>query len=208
MLPGFTPQASPNPIRLERAQLSGRIHPMKKHPYFAIFCLIILVTLAGWVPTAYAQETTPAPFLLITVTPQADGSVTHTVLENETLITIAQAYSIPLVELLELNGLTSESVIFPGEKLTVSKAYTQTPTAAITDTYTPRPATPTRRPTRTPTPKPPTPTATGFAVTPTATPVPANPMDTYGKVMVGAIVVFGVIGVLLMVAGEVLKRKK
>jgi hypothetical protein len=44
--------------------------------------------------------------------------------------------------------------------------------------------------------------------TPTATPVPAKPMDTYGKVMVGAIIVLGVAGVLLMVTGEVLKRKK
>jgi hypothetical protein len=33
-------------------------------------------------------------------------------------------------------------------------------------------------------------------------------MDTYGKIMVGAIVAFGVIGVLLMVTGEVIKRKK
>jgi hypothetical protein len=38
--------------------------------------------------------------------------------------------------------------------------------------------------------------------------LPPNPMDTFGKVMVGAIVALGVLGALLMVAGEVLKRKK
>jgi LysM repeat protein len=155
-----------------------------------------------------AQAATSAPILPATVTPQADGSIIHTVRENETLINIALAYNIRLAELLELNNLTTDSVIYPGEKLIIAKASTATPTAAITDTSTPRPATPTRRPSRTPTPQPPTPTATILAVTPTATPVPARPMDTYGKVMVGAIIVFGVLGVLLMVAGEVLKRKK
>jgi LysM repeat protein len=155
-----------------------------------------------------AQEATIAPFLPATVTPQADGSIIHTVRDGETLINIALAYTIPLKDLLEMNNLTSESVIFPGEKLTVRLASTPTATAAITSTHTPRPATPTRRATRTPTPKPPTSTATVFAVTPTTTPVPPKPMDIYGKVMVGAIVAFGVIGVLLMVTGDVLKRKK
>jgi LysM repeat protein len=155
-----------------------------------------------------AQQATIAPILPATVTPQADGSIIHTVRDGETLINIALAYNIPLKDLLEMNNLTSESVIYPGEKLIVGKASTPTPTAAITNTPTPRPATPTRRPTRTPTSRPPTATATVFAATPTATPVPANPMDTYGKVMVGAIVAFGVLGALLMVAGEVIKRKK
>jgi LysM repeat protein len=154
------------------------------------------------------QAATSTPILPATVTPQADGSIVHTVRENETLITIAMAYNIPLRDLLKLNNLTSESVIFPGEKLIIANASTATPTAAITDTPTPRPATPTRRPSRTPTPRPPTATVTILAATPTATPVPARPMDTYGKVMVGAIIVFGVLGVLLMVTGEVLKRKK
>jgi len=122
------------------------------------------------------------------------------------LINIALAYNIPLKDLLEINNLTSQSVIFPGDKLIVRKASTPTPTAAITDSPTPRPATPTRRPTRTPTPRPST--ATVLAATPTATPVSPKPMDTSGKVMMGAIVAFGVIGVLLMVTGEVIKRKK
>jgi LysM repeat protein len=155
-----------------------------------------------------AQQATIAPILPATVTPQEDGTIIHTVREGETLINIALAYHIPLKDLLALNNLTSESVIYPGEKLTVGKASTPTPTEAITNTPTPRPATPTRRPTRTPTPKPPTATATVFSATPTATPLPPNPMDTFGMVMVGAIVALGVLGALLMVAGEVLKRKK
>ena len=163
---------------------------------------------SGSSSAASAQLATSAPILPATVTPQADGSIIHTVREGETLINIALAYNIPLKDLLEINNLTSQSVIFPGDKLIVRKASTPTPTAAITSTPTPRPATPTRRPTRTPTPRPSTATATVLAATPTATPVPPKPMDTYGKVMVGAIVGFGVIGVLLMVTGEVIKRKK
>jgi LysM repeat protein len=155
-----------------------------------------------------AQEATLAPILPATVTPQADGSIIHTVRENETLINIALAYNIPLRDLLEMNNLTPESVIYPGEKLLIQQASTPTPTEAITSTPTPRPATPTRRPTRSPTPMPPTATATVIVATPTATPVPARPMDTFGKVIVGAIVTFGVVGVLLMITGEVLKRKK
>lgn len=159
---------------------------------------------------AAAQQATAttAPILPATDTPQADGSIVHVVREGETLITIAQAYNITLRELLALNNLTSTSVIFPGEKLIIRKASTATPTPEITTTHTPRPATPTRRPTRTPTSLPPSATATIILASPTATPAPAKPMDTYGKVMVGAIVAFGVIGVVLMVTGEVIKRKK
>jgi LysM repeat protein len=160
-------------------------------------------------PTAtQAESTASAPNLPATVTPQDDGSILHIVREGETLINIALAYNIPLKDLLEMNNLDTKSVIYPGEKLIIRKANTPTPTAAITDTPTPRPATPTHRPTRTPTPKPPTVTATVLMATPTATPLPAQPMDTYGKILVGAIIAFGVIGVLLMVTGEVLKRKK
>jgi LysM repeat protein len=177
---------------------------MRKIPLLLVVCLFALLAAS----TSAAQEATPVPILPATVTPQADGSIIHIVRENETLINIALAYNLPLKDLLELNNLTTQSVIFPGEKLIIRKAFTPTPTAAITDTPTPRPATPTRRPTRTPTPRPPTVTATVFVPSPTATPVPARPMDTYGKVMVGAIVAFGIIGVLLMVTGEALKRRK
>jgi LysM repeat protein len=184
---------------------------------FVYYTIDACVVIGGSYPTSgssgsnsapAAQAATVAPILPATVTPQADGSIIHTVRVDETLINIALAYNIPLKDLLALNNLTTESVIYPGEKLIIRKASTPTPTPAITSTYTPRPATPTRRATRTPTPRPATPTATVILASPTATPVPAKPMDTYGKVMVGAIVAFGVIGVLLMVTGEVIKRKK
>ncbi len=177
---------------------------MRKTPFLLCVCLFALLAASA---TA-AQEATPVPVLPATVTPQADGSIIHIVRENETLINIALAYNIPLNVLLDLNNLTTQSVIFPGEKLIIRKANTPTPTPAVTDTPTPRPATPTLRPTRTPTPRPPTATATVFVPSPTATPVPPKPMDTYGKVIVGAIIAFGVIGVLLMVMGEVIKRRK
>jgi len=184
----------------------------KQLPLLFIIGLLALLARPSGVWAAFAgaaaQEATSVPILLATVTPQADGSIIHIVGEGEALINIALAYNIPLKDLLELNNLTTQSVIFPGEKLIIRKANTPTPTAATTDTPTPRPATPTRRPTRTPTPKPPTATVTVFVATPTATPTPPKPMDIYGKVMVGVIVACGVIGVLLMVTGEVIKRKK
>jgi LysM repeat protein len=176
----------------------------RKIPFIMLVVLFALLTASN----SAAQEATPTPILPATVTPQADGSIIHIVRENETLINIALAYNISLRDLLDLNNLTTQSVIFPGEKLTIRKANTPTPTAAITDTLTPRPATATRRPTRTPTPRPATATATVFVATPTPTPIPPKPLDTYGKVMVGAIILFGIAGALLMITGEVIKRRK
>ena len=211
-------QASPLHLRIllnsQYKDVGGGVAVSGDYVYYTIDACVVIggdypsSGSSGSSNASSAQEATIAPFLPATVTPQADGSIVHTVREGETLINIAMAYNIPLRDLLELNNLTNESVIFPGEKLIVGKASTATPTAAITLTPTPRPATPTRRPTRTPTTRPPAATATVLAATSTPTPVTANPLDTYGKVMVGAIVAFGVIGVLFMVTGEVLKRKK
>jgi LysM repeat protein len=158
---------------------------------------------------------TPAPTGLPispiqTATPNEDGSIIHEVQPGQTLIGIAEAYGVSLPDLLALNNMQANDPIYPGDKLIVRGPNTPTPSPEVTDTPTPRPATPTRRPTRTATDRPPTVT---FTPTPrdTATPTP-SPMDgltdPVGKVMVGAIIVLGVAGAGLMVAGSVLKRRK
>lgn len=89
-----------------------------------------------------------------TATPAADGSIVHIVKPGEFIITIAQAYKIPLIDIFSLNNITDQTVIYPGQKLLLKRA-DRTPEPTVTQTVvptTPPPptATPTRRPTRTP----------------------------------------------------------
>lgn len=96
-------------------------------------------------------------------TPGADGSITHVVQAGQFLENIANAYNIGLVELLSLNGLSQETIIYPGDKLLVRAGETpesspESPTTEAiqeTGTSTPTPqATATDKPaTKTPTPQ-------------------------------------------------------
>ena len=88
---------------------------------------------------------------VVTATPNPDGSVIHVVQPGQVLINIAAAYNMKLSELLALNGLTDKSVIYPGEKLIITRASmtvtpdmtptatsgTPTPTPTVTTTATP-----------------------------------------------------------------------
>lgn len=107
---------------------------------------------------------TTAPVInpIITVTPAADGTVIHIVQYGETLYGIAEAYGISLTELLTLNGLTEDSIIYPNEQLLIRQGAGETPTP----TENPEEATPTATPTRETTP---TLEATPFQETPTPT---------------------------------------
>lgn len=117
----------------------------------------------GGTPIAY---TPPAPLYtsvptFIPNTPNADGSIFHIIQPGDTLGTIAEAYGVPLADLLSLNKLTLQSKIYAGNKLTIRAAYTPTPTQP-TGTPTGLPtitAWPTSTPTFTETPLPPTPTS-------------------------------------------------
>lgn len=55
-------------------------------------------------------------------TPQLDGSTIHVIQQGQALWNIATLYDIELSELLELNGLSANALIFPGDELLVKVA--------------------------------------------------------------------------------------
>lgn len=64
---------------------------------------------------------TPVPFIqpITTATPSPDGSVIHVVAFGQSLWAIADAYGIPLPDLLALNNLTEDSAIYPEQELII-----------------------------------------------------------------------------------------
>lgn len=96
---------------------------------------------ASTVPTT---AVTPKIAPVTVVTPNEDGSIIHEVEIGQTLWSIAVAYEVTVDQLLALNNLSANAVIYEGQTLFVQPAYTPTPSP--TATQTPRP------PTRTPVP--------------------------------------------------------
>jgi LysM repeat protein len=95
---------------------------------------------------------TPSPTLsaIQRLTPEADGRYYHTVQSGETLSWIASLYEVPLSDLMGWNGLNSNSIIRPDQKLLLLV------TPPATATFTPAPATATPSPTLSFTSPPPT----------------------------------------------------
>ena len=100
--------------------------------------------------TGGATSTIPSTAITVQVapvklaTPEADGSIIHTVSIGQAPWSIAAAYDITVDQLVALNNLGTNPVIFEGQKLIIQQGYTPTPSP--TATLTPRP------PTRTPIP--------------------------------------------------------
>ena len=147
-----------------------------------------------------------------TATPMPDGSVIHVVQEGQALWNVAAIYGIELEELLKLNKLSTNSVIYTGDELVV-KPPVGTPTPALQETATQVPHTATKIPSATPT------TLSGeeVALTQTAmvnlqatpTPQPSalstflpSGVDTIKMVI--AVLVVG--GVALFIGGSILSR--
>lgn len=90
-----------------------------------------------FIPSAgTAGYSTPTPVGMVQVsTPEADGRVVHVVQPYQTLSTIAQAYSIPILTILTLNGIQEDWPLQIGQELLVAPS-------RVTPSATPRPLTP------------------------------------------------------------------
>jgi len=155
----------------------------------------------GLVPSGLIPLSTPGP----------DGSVVHTVGDNEVPIRIAEAYGVDLNAMLRLNGLSESSVIYPGDQLIIKEPSPYTPTPPATLTPTPGPTgTPGPRGTGTPG----TLVADLGAQEPiSAKPTPSDLEITFGRRLprVPIAVVSGVvalIGAMLVTAGLIGARRK
>jgi uncharacterized protein YkwD/LysM repeat protein len=132
-------------------------------------------------------------------TPHEDGSVIHVVEKGDTLYGIAFAYGVPLKDLLALNNLTANSMIYIGQKIIVHAAFTATATLPT--------STPTHFPTATPWP---TSTATSTASPPppptaTATKSPGLPSSAAGGAVILIIIAAAIVAGAISLIG---KRKK
>jgi hypothetical protein len=143
-----------------------------------------------------------------TATPAEDGSIVHLIQPGQTLIGIAEAYQIPLGELLALNNLSLSSVIYVNQRLTI-RGPQASPTPTVTSTRTPLP-TSTLRPTRTPRPtatltRPATATPKPEA-SPTSPPALADRVDI-SQVALGGIAVLILSGTILILYGVLRKGR-
>lgn len=153
-------------------------------------------TLPGGTPGLTATTVVYAPPLVSTVfpnTPGPDGRVIHTVKGGETLWLIAITYGVTVAEIRQLNGMSEEEAIYPGEVLVIRVGL---PTATF--------AAPTGAITRSPTSSPgnnaaPTTTATVPAPTPSNMPevVTSQPEDGNGlavvSILLAALLLAGVL---------------
>lgn len=155
------------------------------------------------------EATVTATLSLATAAP--DGSIIHVVQPGETFVSIAEAYNVNLLELLSRNGLTQDSIIYPGDQLVIHEA-DRTPTLPPTDTSTPRPPTATRRPTYTPRPSR-TPTVEGLAgASETGTPeggaVTGLSLQSVGSdPLLLAVFILGGLGLVMIVVGSLFKQR-
>lgn len=84
----------------------------------------------------------PTSVVIFPNTPEADGSIKHTVRAGETLWTIAQAYGVSVEEIARLNRMSTSTVIYVGDVLIIRAAAplpsaTVSPTSTIAATFTP-----------------------------------------------------------------------
>ncbi|MEW5961423.1 MAG: CAP domain-containing protein [Chloroflexota bacterium] len=96
----------------------------------------------------YAPPTTSGPKTdpFIVSTPREDGAIVHTVGYGQSLIGIANTYKVQVAEVLKLNELTLDSIIYPGDEIVIQPSHTPT----LTGTPEPATATPTSSLTVTP----------------------------------------------------------
>jgi LysM repeat protein len=72
--------------------------------------------------------------------PSEDGSLIHTIQAGQTLWTIAAVYDVPLDQLLELNEITKDTLLQPGQEIIIQPPRESEPTATPTVESTPTPS--------------------------------------------------------------------
>ncbi len=82
---------------------------------------------------------TPAPTKVVAqpvvvATPRDDGSIVHVVQAGQALYTIAVIYEVPLETIFALNGLTMDSVIYPGDEIIIQAGLSPSPTPLASPT--------------------------------------------------------------------------
>lgn len=143
--------------------------------------------------------------------PKEDGSVVHVVEQGQTLWNIAAAYQVTLQEVLTLNDLTKDSLIFPGEELLI-KSVSITPENTSTQTITS-----TRQVTEVPTLSSTIQPQTTLAAQPgleddelikeeQETLQPDNVLSGFDPLLLGIVAVF-LLGVFLMLIGLLMRTK-
>ena len=200
---------------------------MRRYLFAALAWALVLATVLIQPQRMAAQADTPTPTTvpvtpIQVATPRPDGSIIHVVQLGQFLATIAVAYQIPLAELLSLNGLNEQSVIFPGDALIIRLPFTATPASDQAISGTPSPeqnaqaSSPTPRPaTRTPTEAPPRDTPTPAALAATAAPTSqalemsasnARQESKGPDFLLITVLILGVAGTALVALGSALKR--
>jgi LysM repeat protein len=134
---------------------------------------------------------------VVVATADAEGRIVHEVQTGQTLWTIAAAYEVEVADLLELNNMTAQSFIYPGQELIISLDGSPAPSAE------PSEAPATQAPTRTP-----QPTSTpGPTRTPAATATPEPERVLLENSLSRGLVMAGVVIVLLAVALGIWRRE-
>lgn len=153
-------------------------------------------------PGGVSASPVPTTDPFVKAEPGADGAIIHTVGYGQSLVGIANTYDVELNTLLQLNDLTLDSVIYPGDEIVIQPAYTPTVTG------TPLPPTETLTPTITLTPHnytaTPFPTFTPPATdhpTATATVVSIEISPEREPVLVGAVLISMAILLAVILAG-------
>jgi uncharacterized protein YkwD len=100
------------------------------------YCQIAAQTTGGtaipYTPPSSTSGTAAQPAVRIIVsTPNPDGSIIHNIRAGDTLFAISLKYGIPITTIEQLNGITSGTVIYPGNQLIIQLAFTPTPEMVI-----------------------------------------------------------------------------
>ena len=81
-------------------------------------------------PPRAEQQVVDVPFIVAPIElaqPNEDGSIVHTVLEGHTLWAISARYEVSIADLLLFNGMNEDTILNPGDKLTIRLADGQPP---------------------------------------------------------------------------------